>query len=83
MPLDSEKNFKNQEKEGKIGKNQEIWRKRGKIRKYRKKEEKSGRKCQNREGSFTLPLLTNRAGYATYWLHLKINNFLKNELCIS
>ena len=26
---------------------------------------KSGRKGQNREGSFTLPLVTNRAGYAT------------------
>ena len=33
--------------------------------KIKKKEEKSGRKGQNREGSFTLPLLTNRAGYAT------------------
>ena len=31
----------------------------------RKKEEKSGRKGKNREGSFTLPLLTDRAGYAT------------------
>ena len=30
-----------------------------------KKEEKSGREGKNREGSFTLPLLTNRAGYAT------------------
>ena len=29
------------------------------------KEEKSGRKDKNREGSFTLPLLTDRAGYAT------------------
>ena len=30
-----------------------------------KNQEKSGRKGNNREGSFTLPLLTNRAGYAT------------------
>ena len=30
-----------------------------------KKEEKSGRKSKNREVSFTLPLLTDRAGYAT------------------
>ena len=38
---------------------------RGKIRKIAKKEEKSGRKGKNREGSFTLPLLTDRAGCAT------------------
>ena len=44
----------------KIGKNQ------GKFRKKSgKKEEKSGRKGKNREVSFTLPLLTTRAGYAT------------------
>ena len=36
-----------------MGKNQE------------KKEEKSGRKGKNRKGSFTLPLLTDRTGYAT------------------
>ena len=49
-----------------------IGKKRGKIRKNREergkigeKEEKSGRKGKNREGSFTLPLLTDRAGYAT------------------
>ena len=42
-----------------------IGKKRGKIRKNQKKEEKSGRKGKNREGSFTLPLLTDRAGYAT------------------
>ena len=51
---------KNQEKTGKIqeksGKNS------GKIG---KKEEKSGRKGKNREVSFTLPLVTDRAGYAT------------------
>ena len=43
---------KNREKEEKSGKNQE-------------KEEKSGRNGNNREISFTLPLLTDRAGYAT------------------
>ena len=32
------------------------------------KEEKSGRKGQNQEDSFTLPLLTNRAGYATEYV---------------
>ena len=31
----------------------------------RKKEDKSGRKGKNWEVSFTLPLLTDRAGYAT------------------
>ena len=35
----------------------------GKKRKNREKEVKSGRKGKNREGSFTLPLLTDRAGY--------------------
>ena len=30
-----------------------------------KKEEKSGRKVKNQEVSFTLTLLTDRAGYAT------------------
>ena len=40
----------------KSGKNQE---------KLGKKEEKSGRKGKNREVSFTLPLLTDKAGYAT------------------
>ena len=44
------------QKSGKRGK------KSGKIG---KKEEKSGRKGRNREVSFTLPLLTDRAGYAT------------------
>ena len=39
-----------------------IGKKRGKIG---KKEEKSGRKGKNRDSSFTLPLLTDRAGYAT------------------
>ena len=50
---------KNKEKSGKTRKNQEE---RAKIR---KKEEKSGRKGKNQEVSFTLPLLTHRAGYAT------------------
>ena len=40
---------KYREKSGKIG----------------KKEEKLGRKGKNRKGSLTLPLLTERAGYAT------------------
>jgi len=40
-------------------KNREIWGKEG------EKEEKSGRKDKKREDSFTLPLLTERAGYAT------------------
>ena len=30
-----------------------------------KNQEKLGRKGKNQEGSFTLPLLTERAGYAT------------------
>ena len=51
-PLYSEKFAENQEKEGE---NQEKAGKRGKI----------GKKRKNREGSFTLPLLTDRAGYAT------------------
>ena len=42
----------------KIGKNQE---------KIGEKSGKSGRKGKNREVSFTLPLLTARAGYATDW----------------
>ena len=49
-PLDSEK-FAEKE-----GKNQE---KEGKIAK------KLGRKGKNQEGCFTLPLLTDRTGYAT------------------
>ena len=48
-PLDSEKFAKNQEKQGE----------------NRGKEEKLGGKGKNREGSYTLPLLTDRAGYAT------------------
>ena len=48
------------QKSGKRGKNQE---------KSGKKEEKSGRKGKNREGSFTLPLLTDRASYATAFIY--------------
>ena len=48
---DSEQNAKNREKEGKIGK----------LGKKRKNREKG----KNREASFTLPLLTDRADYAT------------------
>ena len=44
--------------------------KREKIRKKREKEDKSGRKGKNREVSFTLPLLTDRAGYATVFMGL-------------
>ena len=36
-----------------------------KEEKIRAKEEKSGRKGKNWPGSFTLSLLTDRAGYAT------------------
>ena len=49
---------------------QKICQKSGKKReKSGKKEEKSRRKGKNWEGSFTLPLLTDRADYATdaYW----------------
>ena len=49
---DSEKNAKNREKEGKIRKNRE---KRGEI----------GKKGQKSVSFFTLPLLTDRAGYTT------------------
>ena len=51
VPLDSEKFAKNWKKEGENKSGQ----KRDKIRK----------KSKNREGSFTLPLLTDRAGYTT------------------
>ena len=57
----------------KSGKNQE---KSGKIV---KKEEKSGRKGKNREVSFTLPLLTDRAGYATDKRTTYTNNPWHNE----
>ena len=57
--LDSEKMSKIGKKRGKLGKGEE------KLGKNWEKVEKSGRKGQNRKGSFTLPLLTNRAGYTT------------------
>ena len=44
---------------------QKIGKKEGELGKYRKNREKSGRKGKTREGSFTLPLLTDRDGYAT------------------
>ena len=62
-PLGSKTIVKNREKEGK---NREKERK-NRENNREKLEEKSG-KGRNREGSFTLPLLTNRAGYAT--LHM-------------
>ena len=51
-PLDSEKFAKNRKK-------------RKKIRKKQEKGGKSGKRGKNREGSVTLPVLTDRAGYAT------------------
>ena len=57
---DSEKIAKNRGKnQAKAGKN---WEKTGKIG---EKEEKSGRKGKIHEISYTLPLLTDRAGYTT------------------
>ena len=44
---------------------QNSGKKREKSGKIGKKEGKSGRKGKKREASFTLPLLTDRAGYAT------------------
>ena len=52
------------------GRNRE---KEGKIRKNREKEDKSVRKGKNREGYFTLPLLTNHSvGYATDTSMIKV-----------
>ena len=60
VPPLTEKIVKNREKEGEIGK------KRGKSEKNRQKTGKNWKeKAKNREDSFTLPLLTKRAGYAT------------------
>ena len=77
-PLDSEKIVKNREKIGK---------KRGKIRKKREKKRGKSRKggLKNREGSFTLPLLTNRAGYATAGKDLLVSvcNFPKGDVADS
>ena len=61
MPLDCEKPPKIRKKRGKI-KNQE---KEGRNQEKIKKKEKLGRNGKNWDGSFTLPLLTDRAGYAT------------------
>ena len=58
---------KNREKSGKIG----------------KKEEKSGRKGKNREGSITLPLLTDTAGYATVWCSDICQNIRNYSVSIS
>ena len=49
-----------------------IGKKREKIWKIGKKEEKSERKGKYREGSFTLPLLTDRASYATILIAIKL-----------
>ena len=68
---DREKIAKNQEKEGrnqeKLGKNQENQEKRGKIW---KKQQKSG-------SFFTLPLLTERAGYASAFKCLIVQTLLR------
>ena len=50
----------------------QIGKREKKSGKIGKKEEKSGRTGQNQEGSFTLPLLTDRAGYATGLLALPL-----------
>ena len=60
------KNAKNQEKEGKrekkkLGKGKKL----GKRGKNWEREKKSGTKGKKQEDSFTLPLLTDEAGYAT------------------
>ena len=55
---------------------QKICQTEGKRGKNREREEKSGREGKNREGSFTLPLQTERAGYATVLSHeLRISMF--------
>ena len=48
-----------------------------KRKKSGKKGKKSGRKGKNPEGSFTLPLLTDRAGYTTAWLHTQFYSLNK------
>ena len=72
MPPDSENFTKNREKREKDGKNQK------KSEKNEEKEEKLGRKGKNRESSFTLPLLTDTAGYATA---IQVTNNVQN-VCI-
>ena len=66
LPKIGKKPGKIGKKSGKSGKNQE---------KSGKKVEKSGRKSKNREVSFTLPLLTDKAGYATEWKWTKVTEF--------
>ena len=61
-PLTAKKLPKIGEKREKSGKKRKNREKRGKIG---KKRQKSGKKRKNQEVSFILPLLTNRAGYAT------------------
>ena len=52
------------------------------CQKLGKREEKSGRNGQNREGSFTLPLLTNRASYTTdYKIPIKLSCTLQLRYC--
>ena len=53
LPLTAKKNAKNRGKEGENQEKADI------------KEGKIGKKRKNREGSFILPLLTDRTGYAT------------------
>ena len=64
---DREKVAKNQDKSGK------NWEKRKQNR------EKSGRKGKNRDDSFTLPLLTERAGYATVYNVNRSASFIKQK----
>ena len=52
----------------------------GKKGKNQKKVGKIGKKRNNREGSFTLPLLTDRAGYATAgMIQFTLLNMLKRK----
>ena len=51
-------------------KNVKIGKKKGKEGKNWEEEEKSGIKGKNRGDTFTLPLLTDRAGYATAFFRL-------------
>ena len=50
----------------KMGKGGENWGKKEKLVKKQGKNEKSGRKGKNLEGSFTLPLVTDGVGYPTF-----------------
>ena len=62
-----EKRGKSGKREEKSGENQEKEEEEG------EEEEKKKGGGQNRKGSFTLPLLTNRAGYATGGLQMTID----------